>query len=234
MSTDRIQGTIQDELDDGSDASLRTSAPLSAKLVKSEPVGEAGPPRRKSSDLTTVLTDLRRRTPDRPAGGLVESRPIPTTPPPRPQGSGAPAASSPSAPAIPLDIIDHWKKQRGNRRWPSWSDFRMDDVIARWPDSVLLTRRTDVAKDASESQIFSVMRLGKPKSETNGASIAYSAGVSQWILSIAREAVLAGKPIKDHDEFPTPGGTMGVRLVALPMSDDQSDVTHVLCQLKQT
>ena len=225
---------VTDELDDGSDASLRTSAPLSANLVKSDPIREAGQPRRKSSDLTTVLTDLRRRTPDRPSGGVLENRPIPTTPPPRPHGSGAQTASGPTTPAIPLDIIDHWDKSRRNRRWPAWSDFRMDDVIARWPDSVLLTRRPDVAKNANESQIFSVMRLGTAKPEANGTSIAYSAGVSQWILSIARETVLAGKPIKDDDEFPTPTGTKRVRLIALPMSDDQSEVTHVLCHLKQT
>ena len=45
------------------------------------------------------------------------------------------------------------------------------------------------------------------------------------------EAARAGQPVQDSETFRTPEGTHAYKIVALPLSDQQTRVDHVLCHL---
>jgi len=55
--------------------------------------------------------------------------------------------------------------------------------------------------------------------------------VMEWMLSIGRAAQQAGGPVEDSDVFPSENGEVRYRVVAAPLGDDDSLVTHVLCHI---
>ena len=61
--------------------------------------------------------------------------------------------------------------------------------------------------------------------------VEYTPMVTDWILTIGRQVADSGRPMQDSEIFPTPNGEVCYRLVALPLSDNDDGIDHVLCHV---
>ena len=55
--------------------------------------------------------------------------------------------------------------------------------------------------------------------------------VTEWILSLGREVATLGKPLQDTEVFPTSVGELRYNVIALPLSENQNEIDHVLYHL---
>lgn len=130
------------------------------------------------------------------------------------------------------DIYGYWTRVKNGRRFPSRSDFDAEQLADHWPNSMLLT----CAKAGGNAPVTfsSVLRLGANRRSRPGEDLSITSMITEWILSTGGEAARAGKPVQDTEVFPTPDGTHAYKIVALPLSDHQTHVDHVLCHLSRS
>ena len=53
----------------------------------------------------------------------------------------------------------------------------------------------------------------------------------QWLVGLAGEVVREGRPVEDVETFPSARKSVEYRALALPLSDDDSAIDHVLCHV---
>ena len=75
------------------------------------------------------------------------------------------------------------------------------------------------------------MMRNKRADDVDIEAIDYTPMVTEWVIGVGRTAVELGQPTEDTEVFPSMGGQVGYRVVALPLSDDQTAVDHVLCHV---
>jgi len=68
---------------------------------------------------------------------------------------------------------------------------------------------------------------------TEEAKIQLSPLMLQWLVSLAEDAVRNRRPIEDTEAFPSAEEAIGYRAIALPLSDNRSEIDHVLCHVKR-
>ena len=54
-----------------------------------------------------------------------------------------------------------------------------------------------------------------------------------WVLRLAREVAITGKPTHGTEFFPASLDEVTLRLIALPLSEDQVNIDHVLCYVQK-
>ena len=167
--------------------------------------------------------------------GALGARGAQPQPAPRPQAQGprvqspAPAAS---VPMRPQDIVRYWDQLRQGRRFPSRSDLDPAQIGRHWPNSMLVRRNRDNKGWQLETQ-FS----GGIQGAANGSAMSKGSGaecasmVTEWILSLGREVASLGKPLQDTEVFPTSVGEVRYNVIALPLSENQNEIDHVLYHL---
>jgi len=161
-------------------------------------------------------------------------------------GTSAAAASAPrpSAPAAPTpqqrpaelprhagDLYGYWTRVKNGRRFPSRADFDVEQMAENFPNSMLLTCGTN---GGSHVNFSSILRLGANRRTLPGEALNFTSMITEWILAIGGEAARAGTPVQDTEVFPSPDGTFAYKIVALPLSDQQTRVDHVLCHLSRS
>jgi hypothetical protein len=163
------------------------------------------------------------------------------------RATGSPAAAPaqrPAAPAAPPqqqrpmelpkhagDLYGYWTRVKNGRRFPSRADFDVEQMAENFPNSMLLTCG---ANGGSQVNFSSILRLGANRRSQPGESLTFTSMITEWILAIGGEAVRAGTPVQDTEVFPSPDGTFAYKIVALPLSDQQTRVDHVLCHLSRS
>jgi hypothetical protein len=55
----------------------------------------------------------------------------------------------------------------------------------------------------------------------------------QWLLTLAGEAAQDRRPMQDIEAFPSRSKSVRYGAIALPFSDDQTRIDHVLCHVYQ-
>jgi len=154
---------------------------------------------------------------------------------PQPNRAAAPSREAPRAAELPVlagDIYGYWTRMKNGRRFPSRLDFDAEQVAEYWPNSMLLT----CAKSAASSQVTfsSVLRLGTNRRNRTDEDLNITSMITEWILATGGEAARAGKPVQDTEVFPSSDGSRAYKIVALPLSDQQTQVDHVLCHLSRS
>lgn len=135
-------------------------------------------------------------------------------------------------PKNPGDIYGYWTRVKNGRRFPSRADFDAEQVAEHWPNSMLLT--CGGIGVGSHGNFSSVLRLGANRRSRPGDDLNFTSMITEWILATGGEAVRAGAPVQDTEVFPTPEGTHAYKIVALPLSENQTRVDHVLCHLSRS
>ena len=136
-------------------------------------------------------------------------------------------------PKNPGDIYGYWTRVKNGRRFPSRADFDAEQVAENWPNSMLLTCGNG-AGAGSHGNFSSVLRLGANRRTRPGDDLSFTSMITEWILTTGGEAARAGTPVQDTEVFPTPDGTHAYKIVALPLSENQTRVDHVLCHLSRS
>jgi hypothetical protein len=136
-------------------------------------------------------------------------------------------------PKNPGDIYGYWTRVKNGRRFPSRADFDAEQVAENWPNSMLLTCGNGTGS-GSQGNFSSVLRLGANRRTRPGDDLSFTSMITEWILTTGGEAARAGTPVQDTEVFPTPDGTHAYKIVALPLSENQTRVDHVLCHLSRS
>jgi hypothetical protein len=129
------------------------------------------------------------------------------------------------------DLYGYWTRVKNGRRFPSRADFDVEQMAENFPNSMLLTCG---ANGGSQVNFSSILRLGANRRAQPGEALSFTSMITEWILAIGGEAVRAGTPVQDTEVFPAPDGTFAYKIVALPLSDQQTRVEHVLCHLSRS
>ena len=176
---------------------------------------------------------------------VVEQReieqPIQPAPAPAPEAPSAQAAAPNPEPPVSAqapephrreDIVTYWKRLRNGRHYPSTADLDDARITADWPNSILIRRRPG-SRALEPDKIYAERRDDEDPladlDEDHGLNL--SPLMLQWLVSLAGEVVREGRPMSDDDMFPSRRGSVRYVAVALPFSEDQSFVDHVLCNI---
>jgi hypothetical protein len=136
-------------------------------------------------------------------------------------------------PKHPGDIYGYWTRVKNGRRFPSRADFDAEQVAEHWPNSMLLTCGSGIGA-GSHGNFSSVLRLDANRRNRPEENLNFTSMITEWILTTGGEAARAGAPVQDTEVFPTPEGTHAYKIVALPLSENQTRVDHVLCHLSRS
>jgi hypothetical protein len=131
------------------------------------------------------------------------------------------------------EIFGYWVRAKNGRRFPSRTDFEIAKVAEFWPNSMLLTCDANAPTIGNHISFSKVMRLDA-SDEGNGSEFNFTSMIIEWILTIGGEAARVGQPVQDTEVFPSSDGTHAYKIVALPLSDHQTQVDHVLCHLTRS
>jgi hypothetical protein len=155
------------------------------------------------------------------------SQPRPPAPPTPPQQQHRPT----ELPKHAGDLYGYWTRLKNGRRFPSRADFDVEQMAENFPNSMLLTCS---ANGGSQVNFSSILRLGANRRSQPGETLNFTSMITEWILAIGGEAVRVGTPVQDTEVFPSPDGTFAYKIVALPLSEQQTRVDHVLCHLSRS
>lgn|GEM_PF-1838378 len=184
-----------------------------------------------------------------PEPGKLEDR-SPPAPPTIPEATTDPLGrsaqnrddafdGSPKSPAEPPrrrrpdEIVTYWSQLRAGRRYPSLADVDLARIAADWPNSLMIRRRAG-------SRVLEAEHIGgaRPSSsrpawnEDDGeTTIDLSPMLLQWLLSLAGEVIKTKRPMGDTESFPSLRKSVLYRAFALPLSDDQKEIGHILCHV---
>lgn len=132
-----------------------------------------------------------------------------------------PKASPPSGPAHgDVDLFDYWNSLRGGRELPAFASLDRARIVAGCPNTLLVSY-SDGAKTMPQ-----IVRLGRFTGE-----IEYTSMVTEWILSCARQAASAGKPVEREQDFPVDHRSKKYGMLLLPLTSGGKEADRVLCRL---
>lgn len=131
------------------------------------------------------------------------------------------------------EIFGYWMRAKNGRRYPSRFDFEIAKVAEFWPNSMLLTCGGVSSVGGNHISFSKVMRLDDGSNQSS-KEFNFTSMIIDWILMIGGEAARVGQPVQDTEVFPTSDGTHSYKIVALPLSDHQSQIDHVLCHLTRS
>lgn len=132
------------------------------------------------------------------------------------------------------EITAYWTRLRGSQSCPAVADLDPEMIAADWPNSILFQCRA-----GSGALMPDMSFLPRPNGGSDGLNpkaddgkIQLSPMMLQWLVSLAEDAVRNQRPVEDLESFPSAQRAIGYRAVALPLSDDHSEIDHVLCHVK--
>lgn len=143
--------------------------------------------------------------------------------------SASPASVAPSRQGEPRNIAEYWSQLRKGRRWPARTDIDSKLVGIKWRNSLIMVVGENGMPWRFETLMSDVLRGGGISLTSN--EIDFNHLVMEWMLSIGRRAQEAGRPVEDTDVFPTKDGDTRYRAIAVPLGENDSQVTHILCHI---
>ena len=133
-----------------------------------------------------------------------------------------------------VEISDYWTRLRGRRPCPAVSDLDPGLIAAEWPNSILFRCRAGSGALMPDMSFLPRQDNGGDLgSRTDEAKIQLSPLMLQWLVSLAEDAVRNQRPIEDTEAFPSAQKAIVYRAIALPLSDNRSEIDHVLCHVKR-
>ncbi len=203
-------------------------APVAAPASAPAPTAEPETPVRLSrSEMIARSARMSALSSSRPNGSTAAApAPRPVAPPAPPQQQ-----RPTELPKHAGDLYGYWTRVKNGRRFPSRADFDVEQMAENFPNSMLLTCG---ANGGSQVNFSSILRLGANRRAQPGEALSFTSMITEWILAIGGEAARAGTPVQDTEVFPAPDGTFAYKIVALPLSDQQTRVDHVLCHLSRS
>ncbi|USG59853.1 hypothetical protein NBZ79_11760 [Sneathiella marina] len=134
------------------------------------------------------------------------------------------------------DILSYWMEIRNGNRYPTWQNLDTQKIGKFWPNCVLVhcnhaSGRLQLETSFSNELRHSAKRANPLRDFTT--DIDFSPMVVDWVLSLARDVANTGKPAHGTEYFPSVFDETPLRVIALPLSENQVDVDHVLCYVQK-
>jgi len=128
----------------------------------------------------------------------------------------------------PGDLLAYWKRLRAMRRFPARADLDTKAIAFYWPHSVLFRVEGLAGQVAVEAAIAprSTLRPGVLRHAGGTGPTPYA--LAEWLMSVAREAAASECPTVATATLSAGEDKRTYRGTALPLSDDQRIVDHVL------
>ncbi len=131
------------------------------------------------------------------------------------------------------EITAYWTRLRGSRPYPAVSDLDSELIAADWPNSILFRCRAGSGALMPDMSFLPRQDGGTGPSADEG-KIQLSPLMLQWLVSLAEDAVRNQRPVEDVESFPSAQRAIAYRAAALPLSDNGSEIDHVLCHVEQS
>ncbi len=226
---------------------------LAEELEASKPANKASEPvfEKAAAETTSVNVKTKAKAPEKqvkkpskakkPApAAKKESSPTPksvSAVPPRRSNWARPAASSGwQKKAATPDILSYWMEIREGNRYPTWQNLDTTKIGKHWPNCTLVycdraAGRLQIANGFTQ-EVRQVIQEGSPD-QAYTSDIDFSPMVVDWVLSLARDVANTGKPTHGTEYFPSTSDEVPLRVIALPLSENQVDIDHVLCYVQK-
>ncbi|MDF2367327.1 hypothetical protein [Sneathiella sp.] len=173
-----------------------------------------------------------------PAKEEILSTPEPVSAvPPRRAHWARPAATSgwQKKPATP-DILSYWMEIRDGNRYPSWQNLDTAKIGKYWPNCTLVHCDRVAGRLQLENGFASEVRQATQAENPHqkyASDIEFTPMVVDWVLGLARDVANSGKPTHGTEQFPSTFDEIPLRVIALPLSENQIDIDHVLCYVQK-
>jgi hypothetical protein len=168
---------------------------------------------------------------------LSDPRPVSAVPPRRPLAA-RPAATSgwqKKKTASP-DILSYWMEIREGNRYPTWQNLDTAKISKYWPNCTLVYCDRAAGRLQLENGFAAEIRQAMQEENphrSQASDIEFTPMVVDWVLSLARDVANTGKPTHGTEYFPSTFDEVPLRVIALPLSENQIDVDHVLCYVQK-
>ena len=127
----------------------------------------------------------------------------------------------------------YWTRIRGSRRYPKSAEIDSAQIAENWPNSILIRCRPGSRALEPDKLFMTGDGIGSGLSGLRGSGrVNLSPMMLQWLLGLAGEVVREGRPMNDVETFPSVNRVVHYRAVALPFSNNEVSVDHVLCHVK--
>ncbi|MFC4270644.1 hypothetical protein GQF03_02845 [Sneathiella chungangensis] len=234
--TDRLQA-LAEELEASKPARKPAPAPEIKKSAEDKPVPVTA---KKQSDAPAkaAAKPVKAKKPAPAPRKKIESAPKPVSAvPPRRANWARPAATSGwQKKAVAPDILSYWMEIRDGNRYPTWQNLDTAKIGRHWPNCTLVHCDRVAGRLQLENgfanELRAVMREENPHREIN-SEIEFSPMIVDWVLSLARDVANTGKPTHGTEYFPSTFDEIPLRVIALPLSENQVDIDHVLCYVQR-
>jgi DNA-directed RNA polymerase subunit H (RpoH/RPB5) len=205
---------------------VRAPDPVAAS--KSEKPGKSRPASDAISRVTRrAQTSQVRRTP------ASRQTPVYHAPTVRPSIDPPPAPKLSDSPPRDTDIVAYWTRLRASRRFPRSSEIDAATISECWPNSILMRCRPGSRALEPEKVFMSGEAIAPGLSGLRGRGrVNLSPMMLQWLLALAGAVVQESRPMNDVETFPSVKRVVHYRAVALPFSDNEIAVDHVLCHFQ--
>ena len=232
--TDRLQALSEE---------LEASKPVSCTpepAFTQEPTKTASPPARKKAKprAKPAKKQVKAKKPSPPVKEEIVPAPEPVSAvPPRRAHWARPAATSgwQKKTAAP-DILSYWMEIRDGNRYPTWRNLDTAKIGKYWPNCTLVYCDRAAGRVQLENGFASEVRQATQEEnphQKQASDIEFTPMVVDWVLGLARDVANSGKPTHGTEHFPSTFDEIPLRVIALPLSENQVDIDHVLCYVQK-
>lgn len=206
-----------------------------ARTPKQAAIPQAGMPTSENAGKAMPASDAISRVTRRAQSSQSKRAPAPPRPPAiRPPADQAAASSARPVQSRAQDIVAYWTRLKAARRFPRSSEIDAATVAESWPNSILIRCRPGSRALEPEKVFLSGEAVSPSLAGLRGRGrVNLSPMMLQWLLALAGAVVRESRPMNDLETFPSVKGTVHYRAVALPFSDNEQTVDHVLCHFQQ-
>ncbi len=204
-----------------------------ARTPKQAGMPQAGMPTDENAGKAKPASDAISRVTRRAQSSQSKRAPSPRPPAVRPPADQAPASGARPAQSRAQDIVAYWTRLKAARRFPRSSEIDAATVAESWPNSILIRSRPGSRALEPEKVFLSGEAVSPGLAGLRGRGrVNLSPMMLQWLLALAGAVVRESRPMNDVETFPSVKGTVHYRAVALPFSDNEQTVDHVLCHFQ--
>ncbi|MCF8466801.1 MAG: hypothetical protein K9G33_05320 [Sneathiella sp.] len=164
--------------------------------------------------------------------------PVPVSDVPLRRSNWARPAASPGwqKKVVAPDILSYWMEIRDGNRYPTWQNLDTAHIGKYWPNCALVQCDRTLGRLQLENRFASELRAATRQENPHleySSDIDFSPMVVDWVLRLARDVANTGKPTHGTEYFPSTFGEIPLRVIALPLSENQIDIDHVLCYVQK-
>jgi hypothetical protein len=157
--------------------------------------------------------------------------------PPRRANWARPAASPGwQKKTVTPDMLTYWMELRNGNRYPTWQSLDTQKIGKYWPNCVLVHCDRTVGRLNLETSFSQELRQAARRANPLrdfSSDIDFTPMVVDWVLSLARDVANTAKPAHGTEYFPSMFDEIPLRVIALPLSEDQVEIDHVLCYVQK-